>query len=310
MAFDAIAVKQAKQILVSGEDASISVSFDSPVSAGSMLVLIGTGNNTVSYQGVLLNSVSGGGSWSTPTNVRAAGAYAPNVFAAQALNVSAGSPTVTLTMDAAAGVQVSGVLFEIEKAVTTDAVDKTMLGTGPTAGNTTTLPTTGPLTQTDNLLILCVGGYFGIPVNPSGWVSQLSQQNGALIGCQVSTLKVTATTAVVGEVTGESAGVTSGTLLVIKAATTGAGPTYEFTLRSDTFTSADTGLEAFVWRNGDPDAVLAERYTSLAGDAVAGKLKITTGLPAGVSTGDTIRGLVRVVGGVGDTSGIIAGTVV
>ena len=157
---------------------------------------------------------------------------------------------------------------------------------------------------------MCVGGYFGVPVNPAGWTSRLAQTNGTLIGCQVSTLKVTATTAVVGEVTGSSNGSTSGALLVIKAATTGAGPTYEFTLRSDTFTSADTNLEAFVWRNGDPNVVLAERYTGLSGDATAGKLKITSGLPAGVSTGDTIRGLIRVIGGTGDTSGIISGTVV
>jgi len=310
MAFDAIAVKQAKQILVSGEDSSISVSFDSPVSAGSMLVVIGTAGETVEYQAGLLSSVSGGGTWSTPDNVRSDASYAPNVFLSYALNVSAGSPTVTLTINRSAGVQVSGVLFEIEKAATVSAVDKTMLGTGPTTGNTTTLPSTGTLTQTDNLLILCVGGYFGVPVNPSGWTSRLAQANGTLLGCQVSTLKVTATTAVVGEVTGSSNGAASGALLVIKAATTGSGPTYEFTLRSDTFTSADTGLEAFVWRNGDPDVVLAERYTGLSGDAVAGKLKITSGLPAGVSTGDTVRGLVRVIGGTGDTSGIITGTVV
>ena len=101
----------------------------------------------------------------------------------------------------------------------------------------------------------------------------------------------------------------SGVLYVLKQAAAASGPRYEFSLRSDTFTSADTDLEVFVWRNGSPHTVLAERYTGQAGDATAGLLKVTSGLPVDVDVADTIIGLVRQTGGTGDTSGIITGSV-
>jgi hypothetical protein len=310
----AIAVKQSKQILVTGEDSTITASFDAAVTAGSALVLIGTtvtGGAGASFITVNVSSVSGGGTWSTPTNVRGPGSYDPNVFVAYALNVSAGSPTVTITVNQSAYVLMSAVLLEVEGAALSSAIDKEITGTGPTSGNTTTLAPSGGLSQAANLAVLCVGGYFGTPANPSGWTSQLSQQNGTdggRIGSQVSTLITSSTTGITGEVTANGSGATSALLLVMKEAAV-SGPKYRFDLRSDTFTSADTNLEVFVWRNGSPHTVLAERYTGQAGDATAGILRVSSGLPVGVTTGDTIVGLVRVTGGTGDTSGIISGTV-
>lgn len=306
-----ISIRQSKQVVVTGEDATITATFDAAVAAGSMLAIVGTavtGGAGASYVTVLLSSVSGGGTWSTPTNVRGAGSYAPNVFASYALNVSAGSPTVTLTVNQSAFVLMSAVLLEIEGAATASAIDKSITGFGPTSASTTTLTDSGGLSQAANAAILCVGGYFGTPANPSGWTSRLSQANGTQIGSQVSTRITSATTSIVGEVAGNSPGDTSGILLVVKEATA-AGPKYRFNLRSDTFTSADTNLEVFVWRNGSPHTVVAERYTGQAGNATAGILRISSGLPAGVLVSDTILGLVRVTGGTGDTSGILTGTV-
>lgn len=309
MSFQAIAVRQARAFALSGQTGTVALTFDSAVLAGSALVVIGTSVRSDTGQTTLLSSASGGATWGSATNAQGSGSYTPNAFAAVGVNASAGSPTVTLTLNQAASNRVSCTLLEIEKVPTSAVVDKTVTGTN-TADATVSTAATGLLTQTDNLLILCGGGYIGIPSNPSGWVSHQTQQNGTFIGCQVSSLKVTSTASVVGSVTGDTAGLgKSAVMLALKAAAVVGGPYYEFLLRSDTFTSADTGLEAFVWRNGDPDVVVAEKYTGLAGNATAGKLLISSGLPVGVTTSDTIRGLVRVSGGTGDTSGIITGTV-
>jgi hypothetical protein len=307
----AIAVRQAKQIKRAAADsATVAVTFDSAVAAGSTLVVMGAAEERLGFDTALLNSVSGGGTWGTPTNVRTAGAYTPNAFGAVALNVSAGSPTVTLTMNAATQTTVIGVLLEIEGVPTASVVDKTLTKTGPTSGGTLTFDSTGGLTQADNIVLMCVGGYIGEPTNPSGWTAHMLHTNGseALLGCIVTSKVVSSTDAITASMVGNGTVGYSGVLYVLKEAIA-SGPRYEFDLRTDTFTSADTNLEVFVWRNGSPHTVLAERYTGQAGDATAGLLKITSGLPSGVTTGDTVIGLVRVTGGTGDTSGILTGSV-
>lgn len=309
MSFQAIAVRQARNFALTGQTGTVALTLDSAVAAGSALVVVGVATRNDTFQTTLLNSASGGATWGTPTNTRAVDSYSPNAFAVVGVNTSAGSPTVTLTLNQAASNQVSCVLMEVEKVPTESVVDKTVTGTN-TVDATVTTAATGLLTQTDNLLVLCAGGYIGTPTNPAGWDSHQTQTNGQFIGCQVSSRKVTSTASLSGAVTGTASGTDkSAVMLVLKAAAVAGGPYYEFTLRSDTFTSADTGLEAFVWRNGDPNVVLAEKYTGLAGNATAGKLRITSGLPAGVLGSDTVRGLVRVAGGAGDTSGILTGTI-
>lgn len=304
MAFDLIAVRQAKPFTLDGQGATINLTFDAAVAAGSALLVIGAAVRGDTSQTVLLSSVAGGGTWSSPINVRSSGAFSPNAFASLAPNVAAGSPTVTLTMNQTASVRTSGVLFEVEKAVTSSVIDKEPTGTA-SSGTSTSTASSGTLSQTDNLVVLCAGGWFGLPANPSGYTSYLTQQNGGFIGCQVSARKVTATTALTGTVSHETTAGSAAILLVLKAATT-AAKRYKFLLDTATFTSADTGVTAFVWRNGDPDGVLAEKYTGLAGDGTAGVLYIASGLPGDVDTGDTIIGQFS---NTNDTSGIISGTV-
>jgi hypothetical protein len=307
----AIAVRQTKQIKRAAADsATVTVALDNPIAAGSTLVLMGAAEERLGYDTALLSSVSGGGTWGTATNVRTAGAYTPNAFGAVALNVSAGSPTVTLTMNVATQTTVIGVLLEIEGVPTTGVVDKTLTKTGPTSGGTITFDSTGGLTQADNIVLMCVGGYIGDPTNPSGWTSHMLHNNGteSLLGCIVTSRVVSSTDAITASMVGTGTVGYSGVLYVLKQDVSG-GPRYEFNLRTDTFTSADTDLEVFVWRNGSPHTVLAERYTGQAGDATAGLLKITSGVPGTADPADTVIGLVRQTGGTGDTSGIITGSV-
>lgn len=304
MAFDLIAVRQSKSFVLDGQTDTIAVNLDASVASGSALLVIGAAVRSDTSQTVLLSSVSGGGTWASAINVRTGTDYVPNVFASIAPNVSAGSPSVTLTMNQTSSVRTSFVLFEVEKAVTSSVIDKQPTGTSA-SGTSTSTSSSGALTQTDNLVVLCAGGWFGIPQNPSGYTSYMTQQNGGFIGCQVSARKVTATTAITGTVAHDETAGAAALLLVLKAATT-AAKRYKFLLDTATFTSADTGITAFVWRNADPDAVVAEKYTGLAGDGTAGILYIASGLPSDVDNADVIKG---VFSSTNDTSGIVSGTV-
>lgn len=309
MTYALIAVRQTATVVNSAEDATVTISLSSAVSAGSTLVLIGSAYNGATSQASLLNSVSDGtNTWGTPTNVRSAGSYTPNAFSCVAEDVDGGTFTVTATFSATSSNNVSMALIEVEKCVTASGVDKTVTGTGPGTPNTaTSIGPSSALTQTDNLVIGCVGGWFGIVSAPAGYTAVLTQNNGANCGCQVSYKSISSTDALTLTVNHEgTGGATSGIMLVIKAATAGAALRYRFNLDPDTFTSADTGITAYVWRNSGPDGVVAEKYTSLSGDATAGQLLITSGLPSSLSASDTITG---VVSNSTDTSGIISGTV-
>lgn len=290
MAFEAIAVRQSKPFTVNGEDGTFDVTLDAAVAAGSALVVVGTSLRSDTTQTTLLSSVADGtNTWSTPVNVRSAGSYSPNAFAALAENVSAGSTTVTLSVNQSTAVRASGVLIEVEKGLTSGILFGTVLtGTG-TGTSSTSTSASGTLDQTDNLLILCGGGWCGLPSNPSGWTSLLTQQNDATyIGCQVSHKTTSTTDSVTGTVPhAATGGATSAVMLILEAATAGAALQYRFSLDPATFTSADTGVTGYVWRNSGPDGVLAEKYESLAGDAGS---VVITGVPADVALGDTIVG--------------------
>lgn len=290
MAYETITVRQSKSFGLTGEDGDTTVSFDSAVAAGSMLVVIGTGLDESGDVTLRLNSVSGGGSWSSPINTRVLEDYSPNCFASVAHNVSAGSPSITLSWAKATNNSVSFAIIELTKVVTSSGIDKSKYGTASGAYSIST-EATGTLTQTHNIALLVAGGYLGIPNNPSGWTNVLSISNGGpSIGCLVCYKSTTTTDTITGTVSYSDNGIVSALLLIIKAAVAGPGYKYKFVLNDATFTSADTGITGYVWRNGDPDTVLAEKYTGLAGDATAGVLYITSGLPANVDSGDTIVG--------------------
>jgi len=290
----AIAVRQVVAAPLTSQGSNPTISFSANVLAGSTLALVGVGRNSSSGETVVLSSAtdSRGNTWQTPANVQLAGSYTPNAFGALAYNVAAGATTVTASVNQSANAAISWALLEITGAPTSAALDKTAVGEGTSdsAGSVSTA-STGTLSQADNLAIIVAGGYFGVPQNPSGWTSVLSQQNGAAVGAQISYKTVAATTAITGTVaheTGANTSLTSALLLVIKQATT-SNLRYKFLLNSSTLTSADTAITGYVWRNGSPDTVLAEKYTGLAGSSTAGTLYIT-GVPSGAAVTDTVTG--------------------
>lgn len=244
----------------------------------------------------------GSATWGAATNTRSASDFFPNVFAAVGENASAGTPTFLVPFStngaASTNFRFTGVLLEIEKTPTTGVVGNTVTGTSTNATSTST-SATGTLAQTDNLLVLCAGGWFGLPVNPGSWTSQLTQQNGTFIGCQVSTRKVTATTTQTGTVSHDSAPAASAIMLVLKAVDDSTF-LYEFEFPATgtgSMPSAQSGIKAIVCRNRDPyttgtyeyySALTAETGTK-AGDSTTRLLRITSGLPSGLSLSDTLR---------------------
>lgn len=293
MAFQLIAVKQAKTFTLTAQASPLSLSFDSAVTAGSSIVLAGTLIDATD-QAALVGTVSGGSAtWGSPTNTRAESAYLPNVAAAVGVNVSAGAPSfsvpVTVGGVAATNFRFTGVLLEVEKVPTTGVVDKTVSGTSSGATSTST-SATGTLTQTDNLCVLVAGGWFGVPTNPSGYTERLNVQNGTYIGCHVSTKKVTANTTQTGTVSHDTAPEASAILLVLKAADD-AGYYYEFPLvdaAGAAIASGITNIKAIVARNHDPYTDdTKEYYSGLTSSA--GKIVIAASLPSGLSVSDTLR---------------------
>lgn len=286
----AINVRQLKSLVVTGEDGTVTVAPDSAVAAGSTLVLIGVAIHNDTYNATLLTSASDtqSNTWGTPVNVLAGSAWQANPFACVAESVAAGSPTITLNLSYASTNLVSAALFEIAGQVPSGIVDKSVSGTSTSATSTSTAAS-GTLTQANNLAILCCGGGIGIPENPSGWINAVNQANGVggMIGCQISYRGLTTTDSVTGTVVHE-AGNGAALMLILKEAAAGAALRYKFLLDPGAFTSADTDVTAYVWRNRNPEDGAAEKYTGLAGSATAGTLYIPA--PEGASTGDTIIG--------------------
>lgn len=293
MAFQPIAVRQSKTFTLTGQASPLSLSFDSSVAANSTIVAIGTAIDATDVA-ALLGTVSGGSAtWGGATNTRTSGASLPNVFAAVGVNASAGTPTFSLPFttngSASTDFRATLTLLEVEKTPTSGVVANTVTGTSTGATSTAT-SSTGTLAQTDNLVVLCAGGWFGVPVLPVGYTQRQLVQNGTFIGCLVATKKVTANTAQTGTVAHDTAPEASAILLVLKAADDSAY-FYEFELvdvSGAAIAAGITNIKAVVARNRDPMTTgTNEYYTGLT--STAGKILISSGLPSGLSVSDTLR---------------------
>lgn len=306
MSYLNIAVRQSITASVTGEDATVALTPSGAVAAGSTLVVIGAAVKT-DGETVLLSSVADTSSntWGTPTNVRSSGSYTPNVFVCVAQNVAAATPAVTLTLNQSADVKISWALIEVENVPTSSAVEATVTGTSAST-TTTSTAATAALSQPAALAILCCGGWFGVPQNPSGWTNIQNVPNGVPIGSLISHRTLSVTDSISGSVTHEAAAAASIAMVVLKAAASGSTLRMKFQFDSSTFTSADTAITGYVWRNATPDSAAATRYTGLEGDASAGNLYITSDLPAVLAVSDTIYGIFY---NATDTSGLISGTV-
>lgn len=304
-------------ISTTGEDGSWQIVATGAVAAGSTLVLVG-GAFTGGGQAARITAVSDTSSntWSNLTNSTGSGEYSPNAILAVAANVTAGTPTVTITSDMSTDCRPNLILLEVTNVETSSVVDVIVQGQGDGVAYSVTSDSTGPLSQTDYIAIVTAAGWFGDPDNPTTggtWTERLSIENGSgagLLGTQVSTRVVTGSTSAISVTVPTPDAATTNSyciLLILKAkSTTSTSLRYKFVLDDSVFTSADTSITGFVWRGGTPDAVLAQRFTGLAGDASAGILYITTDIPAAAATTDVLYGIFY--NGT-DTSGLIGGVV-
>lgn len=308
----AIAVRQFKTLTSpSGTLTSPqTITFDSNVLAGSLLVVIGAGLRRGLYAYSHLTSISDTQSNTWQSIVTQGSGAAASVWTTYAMNATAGATTLTLAFtgsDNSLGV----VAFEVTGALTTGALDQTKAATTAASGTPTATTSTGAsstLAQANNLVFLIAAGALGLPTNPAGWTEYLSTQNGAnLIGCQICAKVTAATTAITGTVEHADATAERNALLaVFKEGAAAPTKRYKFQFDSAAFTSADTGITGYVWRNATPVTGTAEEYTSLVGaSATAGDLYISS-IPAAAAVSDTVLGIFS--NGT-DTSGLVSGAV-
>lgn len=294
------------------EDGSVSFAFDSNVTAGSTIVVVGGGANE-DYDGTTpkITSISDnrGNAYGAITT-RQFSAYSPALSFVCAGDAEAGATTFTIGLESDANNTVTFVAIEIGDSAASPLDKIVSAATNDSVSASYSAPTTGALTQADNVLILVGLGWCGY-WTASGWTTLYSRNNGvsSQMGMYVGYRIVNSADAVVGTL-GHSVGAAARNILVaaIKAGSGGSSTLcYRFELDATKFTSADTGITGFVWRNLNPDQGAAQRFTGLSGDATAGKLTIPSGsLPGGVALGDTIYGIFY---NGADTSGIVQGSV-
>lgn len=287
----------------------LTITFDDPVEAGSLLIIAGGALANDSYTFSNLSSVtdSRSNTWETPVNVNASGT--PAAFFSYAMNVAAGTTTITINLSVASNNRYGITAFEYTGMKTTGALDLYVSGSsGAVTGTTVSTAASAVLAQTNNAVILVGAGAFGDPSNTSGYTEHLSVANGGTkIGVQVMSKATASTDSLTGVVTHESVSANRHAILaVFKEDMAAAATTYRFKFQLDSaaFTSADTGITGYVWQNATPNTAVATVYTGLAGDAVAGDLYVTPASQAGLNLSTTVMGIF--FNGT-DTSGLITG---
>ena len=179
---------------------------------------------------------------------------------------------------------------------------------GGGVSSTSVTSTSATLTPTE----ICFSGLstFASGVSsPTGWDSLASNTNGTNSVHGFGAAKKLITTSVAAEAIWTYTSATYGAAATIATYTLSSSDyKLEFEFDSSVFTSADTAIEGYVFFGGLPDvATSVIFFDSLAGDATAGTMFITSGLPADLTISDTVYGVFY--NGT-DTSGLIAGTVV
>lgn len=267
------------------------------VAAGSCLLIVGSYYITTGITCELLSVAdTQTNTWVVTENNQDAAGPGAILFAAVAHNVAAGDTTITATFTSHANTRrIAWAAIEISGAKTAGAVS--LVATGDAAAGVSSVSvTTGALAQTDNVLICCFGVWAnwnsGISDASGAWTQILKNSNGTsgTNGVLIGDVKVTslASRTVTGGSSSAPGLATTGFVLAVQAAETG---TYKYVfdnLDPDEFTSADTGITALVYRNGDYGDTFPEVYTGLVGSATAGTLEIDAGLPADVALTDTV----------------------
>lgn len=312
MALDAI-VRQHKPFVLTGQDGSFDLpAFDLDVLAGSTIALLIGLEKGDTGQTVLLDSVSGGGTWVVGADERSSGDSIPNAAGAYVEGVSAGPLTVTIGVNQTSAVRATGVLVELRDMLTPSGLDKYLTEANAGASALTNQTgTTGTLAQAQQIVLVGNFGYNGVNTPLGGaFADLLNHQNGVGggLGGYAAYCNVSATDALNVTFTHSASDGGSCVLMSFKGAAEasvkiqveGTGPCFQ---------TSFTDGEMLVWVNGAETAVLPHLVSSYSVPST-GLAEATSDLPPGLELGDTIRVLLRDSSGVGATTGIGVGTVV
>jgi hypothetical protein len=309
----AIAVRQFKQIdsLTALQASPLTGAFDQPVLSGSVLVACGITLNDTLYAPATATATTDSqpNTWQAPVNVSVANG--PAAWFTYAMNVAAGSPTISTAMSAS-NLRVGAGVFEITGAPTTGALilltapsTYHAFGTSTALGTTVSTNTTEALAQADNLIIVVGGGPVGDPSNTGGYTEHLSIANGGTkIGAQIMSKVVAATTALTGTLTHESVANPRVVLMFGFAEAAVAAVKVTLPFKSSEIEAADGPVSVEVWRNAHPRDEKASYYA----DSITPGTGVVDlpGIPQTWTAADAIVGIVY--NGT-DTSGYVTGSV-
>lgn len=303
----ALAVKQYKAVDTTAAlgNSPISITFDSAVDAGSLLVLAGValGNDAYDYSNLSSVSDTRSNTWQSPINRNASGS--PSVFYSYAMNATSGTTTISASMSVSTNNRYGIVAFEVTGAKTASAFDLTVGGSSTASATTVSTATSAALAQADNFVILVGGGAFGIPSNTAGYTQYLSIANGGTkIGTQVMARIVSSTSALTGTVNHELTTNNRHAILAVFKAASVTAKKVRITTGTSQIAAGDGPVSVEVWRNTNPRTDAATYYVD--GITPGTDYVDLPGIPQTWVNADTITAIVY--NGT-KTTGYVAGTV-
>lgn len=263
------------------EDGTITLSVTGVVAGRALIVAIPTCQNTgasVVITGVTDTSAGGPNTWSYD-NVRAGSDWVPNAAIAYCLNCKSGSYDINVSVDKSSGVKVNPVVVEVANIPTSAALEVLKKGTGSGLDYTLT-EATGALTQQPIFALLCSAGWYGYPYTQSadGWDTLSRVQNGSgpgYIGSIVEAKTITSQSSFQGRVdhTGTPTSNSSVAMVLLKTSSVGS-LRIKILADSASLVDGDGPWQVRLWRNGQPEQVVAQYLTISAPLPAAGTMYI------------------------------------
>lgn len=280
------------------EDGTITVVVPTALVDGRAIVVCLAGVDSGS-QSVLMNSISDGvNTYNTPTNVRVGTDYVPNASMAVALDVAAGTPTISIGVDKSSGVAANVCIVEIADVLTSGAIEVIKPGEG-TGDYFTLTEATGALSQDTLAAVMLAVGWFGNGGPDTDWFVAQDVPNGSgpgYVGSLVQYRVISSAASFQGRVNHPDAATAdvSALMVLLKAAASGTNLRIKIQLDPATFVTGEKPFDVWLWRNGQPEAVLARRV-SIADVASPGVLYVSgSDLPwSDLSLSDSIRAYVN-----------------
>lgn len=307
---------QSKTAILDDSDSNLTCTFDNDFTPGNDIILVVSPRNyQKGYSDSLINTPTDNkshtytkrcGGYRIPTSAYSdVGDLWVEIYDCLAATDASPSTHITVTIDPKWATGNANQIFlymaEVEGLAAFKEVGSQTGGGVSSSSVTTTTPTLDAQPQ------FCITGFAAFATgvgSPTGWDS-VASTSGVIQSAGVATKTATALEAVSATWTHNTT--TYGSVAMAATYTlSGAAYRAKFELDPSVFTSADTSIEGYVWFTGNPDDGAGTYFSGLSGDATAGTLYITSGLPGGLVDAQAIIGVFH--NGT-DTSGLIAGVI-